>query len=581
VSDASPVSSGYVLGERLGSGGTATVYRARRGAEEVALKILHPHLARDEAVRQRFVREVAIARTLDHPAIVRVWDLVWWEGSAALVMELCPGGSLAGRRSSGVEEVVRIATDVAGALSAAHARGVVHRDLKPQNVLLGAQGGWKVCDFGSAGVQDSVGLTTSSLLMAAPQYVAPEVFAGHPPDPRADLYALGAILFELVTGRPPRAGILPSGRSGGDAVDRRGLDAALPGWLSTLILALLAPVDRRPPDAPTVLRALRRLEGSPPVALKRCLFCGASIPAATPVCLHCGEEELALRPPGVGEGWYVALRRVSEQASTLQAVAELLRAVSGDAGFELDVMIGDARMYSRQEQKRKSRLPVRMADGLSEMDAQRLVRILDGMKVKATAHPMRATRRVKRGPLIRARAGAVLVPEASDFLSMGTAAVKALEEPWMRSLASRLLGAIYALEDRAGGHELRDVLRPSCVALRAVAERSVRDLGASAAMLRGIDRSALYAEVARAGLDPGGGAQGEERQSAGARALEALGKHEAAELAQTRLVTRLLHWSGLVEELTRSLETGGSERSALDSALAELEAELGQRPCTR
>jgi hypothetical protein len=565
VSDREGILGGYTILERLGTGGTATVYRARRGEEEVALKVLHPHLARDEVVRARFIREVALARRLAHPCIVRVYDVVSWEGAPALAMELCSGGSLAGWRSADPEELVRVATDVASALAAAHEQGIVHRDLKPQNILRGAGGRFKVCDFGSAGVQDSVGLTSSSLLMGTPQYVGPEVFAGHPPDPRTDLYALGAILFEAATGAAPRPGGLQAVSFHPGPVDARALEAVLPAWLAALVLSLLGPVDRRPPDARSVLRALRASEAVPPVALKLCLFCGIAIPKGAPLCLHCGEAELALSPPAAGEGWFVALRKVSEEARTLERLTGLLRAVSGEPEFGLDLIIGDPRMYSRQEQKRKTRIPVRVVDELERGDAERLAGILGGLGVRATAHPMRGARRVKRGPLVRARAGAVVVPESLDILRRGAGSVSGLPDPWMRSLAATLLFAIYDLEARASAHELWETLRPSCLALREKAEQAIQDLAEARSYVRGVDRGALYAEVARAGLERRGGITDEgDRESRGRQALEALARHEAAELAQSRLVAGML-----------AAPEDRQDREDLRRALAELEGEPG------
>jgi hypothetical protein len=225
--DASSAPGGFVTGNllagrfelesRLGAGGLAEVFAARDrlSGAEVAIKILHPHLAFDRALAGRFRREMAITRGLDHPGIVRVFDLHEHRGRPLFSMELLRGRTLADllllEGPLPPEAARQIAKQICAALQAAHARGVVHRDLKPQNVFVTAGGAVKLLDFGLARVVGQARLTSKSAVLGTPGYIAPELWSGQPPDARADLYALGATLFELLTGRTPFASSDPYG----------------------------------------------------------------------------------------------------------------------------------------------------------------------------------------------------------------------------------------------------------------------------------------------------------------------------------------------------------------------------------
>jgi hypothetical protein len=222
-----PLAKGLLLAGRfelirpLGAGGLAEVWLARDrtlGAE-VAVKALHAHLARDQPLCERFRRELAVTRGLDHPGIVKVYDLFDHGGRPFFSMELLRGQTLADRLRAGKlapDEARAIAQEVAAALQAAHRAGVVHRDLKPQNVFLEAApvasaGGArsvklgslrvKLLDFGLARAAGQARMTAASTVLGTPGYIAPEVLDGAPADGRADLYALGAVLFELFTGK--------------------------------------------------------------------------------------------------------------------------------------------------------------------------------------------------------------------------------------------------------------------------------------------------------------------------------------------------------------------------------------------
>ncbi|WP_327006147.1 serine/threonine protein kinase [Dactylosporangium sp. NBC_01737] len=209
------IGDAYQLIEPIGGGGTGTVWRARalQGDGEVAVKLLREDLMAEPKAVSRFVQERAILLMLRHPHIVRVRDLVTVGTSLGLVMDLVEGGSLRDHlHEQGTLAPAAAATllaQVADALSAAHRRGIVHRDLKPDNILLDRDDGrlhTRLTDFGIARVLDTPSMTTPGALVGTANYIAPEAVYGGRPAPSADVYALGVVLFELVTGRPPYAG---------------------------------------------------------------------------------------------------------------------------------------------------------------------------------------------------------------------------------------------------------------------------------------------------------------------------------------------------------------------------------------
>src|SRR5262245_30991858 len=205
-----PLVPGYeVLGE-LGRGGMGVVYKARQAGlnRVVALKMVLAggHAGPAELARFRVEAE-AVAR-LQHPNIVGVFEVGEAGGRPFLSLEFCPEGSLE-QRLGGTplppEEAARLVETLAGAMHAAHRTGVVHRDLKPANVLLGADGTPKVSDFGLAKrLGEAAGQTATGAVLGTPSYMAPEQAEGRKDvGPAADVYALGAILYECLTGRPP------------------------------------------------------------------------------------------------------------------------------------------------------------------------------------------------------------------------------------------------------------------------------------------------------------------------------------------------------------------------------------------
>lgn len=205
----------YVIEKRIARGGMATVYRARdtRLDRPVALKIMYPHLAESADFVARFRREARAAAKLTHPGVVAVYDQGSAQGSSYLVMELIKGPNLRTYlRSQGcltVGEALKITKEILQALAAAHRSGLIHRDVKPENVLLPETGQVKVADFGLARAASEVTAATTGSILGTVAYLSPETVSGTAADSRVDVYATGIMLFELLAGIPPFSGDSP------------------------------------------------------------------------------------------------------------------------------------------------------------------------------------------------------------------------------------------------------------------------------------------------------------------------------------------------------------------------------------
>lgn len=259
----------YVLDTPIGRGGMGEVWRATDTVlgRQVAVKTIDLTRVPDESGAVRFEREARVTAGLNHPHVVTVHDTGVEGDTAYLVMELLPGPSLAERLRQGpfgVDDVVDVLRQVAGALQAAHARGLVHRDIKPANVVTADDGRLRVLDFGITQLGDAStqqALTATHTVMGTAEYLSPEQAMGGRVDGRADLYALGCLAFALLTGEPPFSGptaVATMMMHTHDPVpDVRALRPDTPAWLAGLVSSLLAkdPADR-PAEAGAVLAAV-------------------------------------------------------------------------------------------------------------------------------------------------------------------------------------------------------------------------------------------------------------------------------------------------------------------------------------
>jgi hypothetical protein len=203
----------FRLLEMLGRGGMASVFKAERRNELSALKRPLSLFLDDPQFLQRFLREAEIGRTLNHPNIVRILERGDVEGVPYFTMELVEGQTLdafvRARGPADPRTAATIVVHVAEALDFAHTKGVIHRDLKPSNIMLLPDGRVKVMDFGIARARRFEGLTATGAFLGTPEYVAPEMIEGSGTEARSDLYSLGVIFFELLTGRRPFTGDTP------------------------------------------------------------------------------------------------------------------------------------------------------------------------------------------------------------------------------------------------------------------------------------------------------------------------------------------------------------------------------------
>jgi beta-lactam-binding protein with PASTA domain len=262
----------YHVRTRIAHGGMATVYLATdtRLDREVALKVMHADLVRDADFVGRFIGEAKSVARLSHPNIVGVYDQGADGQYLYLVMEYVPGRTLrALLRERGWlpwQEALSVMDPVLAGLAAAHRAGIVHRDVKPENVLITADGRVKVVDFGLARASAAVGNTRAGMIIGSVSYIAPEQVTGAPTDARTDVYAAGVVLFEMLTGRVPFSGETPLAVAyahvNSDVPAVGTLVGGIPPGVEQLVGAATSRDPQlRPPDAEVFLRVTRGLRG--------------------------------------------------------------------------------------------------------------------------------------------------------------------------------------------------------------------------------------------------------------------------------------------------------------------------------
>jgi len=255
----------YRLDQRLGQGAMGVVYSATRDdGERVALKLLRPERAAESVSLARFIREARVAGGIDPRHVVPILELGEADGITYLAMPYYDGGSLAQRIAQRgaleIDETVQLAAQLGRGLDELHNRGVLHRDVKPSNILLDGAGGAALSDFGLARAADSTRLTAEGQILGTPHYLAPELIEGLEASEATDVYALGCVLYECLVGEPPFAGrgITAIGfahlaEPPPDPRERR------PDLSPDLARALLAALEKDPGARPTSGTALARM----------------------------------------------------------------------------------------------------------------------------------------------------------------------------------------------------------------------------------------------------------------------------------------------------------------------------------
>ena len=266
----------YLLQRLIASGGMATIYAGMdtRLDRPVAVKIMHAHLANDEAFVSRFIKEAKATAALSHPNIVSIQDQGWNEGgppAVFLVMELVEGSTLRDflnqQGSVSIEQMFQLMSPVLSALAAAHKIGIIHRDIKPENILISKDGRVKVADFGLARNM-AIGQTMtveSSVVLGSVSYLSPEQVQRGVADARSDIYAVGIVLFEMLTGGKPYEGETPIQIAYRHVNDRipslQSIKSDIPIAISELVYAATAPnPDHRPKDAEELLSKFREIQ---------------------------------------------------------------------------------------------------------------------------------------------------------------------------------------------------------------------------------------------------------------------------------------------------------------------------------
>jgi eukaryotic-like serine/threonine-protein kinase len=246
----------YRVERTLGSGGMAVVYLAHDEElhRRVAIKVLAEHLAGDDSFRARFLQESKLAGRLSHPNVVQVYDAGETEGSPYIVMEYVPGDTIAQRGKLSYREAVPLALQACAGLQHAHAAGLVHRDVKPANLLVREDDVLKIADFGIARAAELTRLTEHGTVLGTAAYLSPEQAAGEEVTTATDIYSLGAVVYELLTGRPPykfeSLAELAAQQKGGIITPLRDLESSVPEPVEAAVMHALAREPRfRPASA--------------------------------------------------------------------------------------------------------------------------------------------------------------------------------------------------------------------------------------------------------------------------------------------------------------------------------------------
>lgn len=436
-----PFAGRYRLLEELGRGTTSVVYRATdaAGGPPVAVKVLDGRLTWDPRALERLRREALISRRVSHEGVVRVHDFAEDAGRAAVVQELVDGRSVASllevEGALPVRRACRLTIDMLEAISACHGAGILHRDVKPGNVLVDAADRARLVDFGIARVALMTTVTRTGALLGTPGYQSPEVLRGDRPDLRCDLYGVGLVLHEMLTGRPAFAGgppeLVPLRQLSGAPPPVRAVRPDVPEWLDALVSSLLHPdPERRPEDALAVMEALRR--GAPPRGAEErgtCRGCAHRRRTTIPACPRCG---LSLQLELGAGSHYVRLRGIERPAE----LAAQLRSLFGDA-------VRAGALHRLETRSLPSAILVR---GVDEASARALAedarRFGGGVELGRGLSGYQLREGVPGTVLLAGLAGAATIPLAVTWLVLqGPLASLVWGHPWLHGAAGGALAA--------------------------------------------------------------------------------------------------------------------------------------------
>jgi serine/threonine protein kinase len=269
----------YEIIETLGAGGMGRVYRVedKKVGQEIALKLIRPEVASNKRSLERFRHELKTARMISHRNVCRMFDLGEDMGTYFITMEYVPGEDLRSflRRSKrlSMSTVVDIARQISEGLAEAHRLGIVHRDLKPSNIMIDKEGNARIMDFGIARLLSAQGITAAGVAVGTPDYMSPEQVEGKEADGRSDIYSLGIILYEMVTGRVPFEADTPYAvgykHKNERPVSPRALSPQVPEGLNSLILKCLEKAFEERPQSAEELRAeLEKIEKDLPTTVE-------------------------------------------------------------------------------------------------------------------------------------------------------------------------------------------------------------------------------------------------------------------------------------------------------------------------
>ncbi len=572
----------WEIGRELGRGGYSVVYHARDRelGGELALKLLVPPPAAAEIARERMRREVQAVRGLSHENIVAVYDFVEEGPWSFILMEYVAGPDLQKRvRARGPlppDQAVRLGRDLAAALGTAHRHGILHRDVKPQNVLLDPDGRFRLTDFGSARLDGQLGMTTTGALAGTPDYTAPELVAGRRGDARADLYALGLTLYFGLTGElPAREAPAPAG-TGGHGHRPKMVAPAVPDWLDDVVARLTADsVEDRFPTAAALDQALSRSMAEVPSPVQRCVLCGGPDPLHLGLCPACGGDV------GSAES-LVFLERVAGRGARAKAESRLV-AVLPSVGADAVAAVRGERPLFRAS-----------ADG-----ARRIVGALDRRELAARTVPVRSVMAVLPGSFwlmlaAVAIAGTLAAVEAAPVLGWATPVFAGL-----LLLSARRSAATPLISPQAHPTGLpSDVERPVLATLAELPPGTARDLLADLTRMG----EGLFARLQRDGDPRGSGAvlgdllvaccsaasdlslldanlgrferQRERLALRSGDSMDALGRCERARDALVQRLLEAMTVLGQLQGQTVDLDAG---ESGLSDSIAEIRAESQAR----